>query len=59
MSLTMTFQAKDDTKDENNIRNEFYIPELVTYCYGRKCNGGMRAEFSLGNRGKAPGQKSP
>ena len=30
MSLTMTFQAKDDPNDENNIINEFYIPELVT-----------------------------
>jgi len=26
----MTFQVKDDPNDENDIRNEFYLPKLVT-----------------------------
>jgi len=32
MSLTMTFQAKDDPNDANNIINEFYthVPKLAT-----------------------------
>ena len=30
MTLNMTFQVKDDPNDENDIRNEFYLPKLVT-----------------------------
>jgi len=30
MSLTMTFEAKDEPNNKNNIRKEFYIPKPVT-----------------------------